>query len=389
MGINVIKKIRDLTPRQIVCAAAGFLSLLLFLLLTWFSGSVSGGLAAQQMAERWSVSGEAAHVSAFFSQGTEMEPGNFIQFGRQIDSALKEESVAAEPAGEGARLWADAFSASGEITVESSKTSVKAKAVGIGGDYFLFHPLKLLYGSYFSGNDLMQDRIVIDEDMAWQLFGSNDVAGKQVTIGGVPHLIAGVVERDAGKLNKAAGNDVTTVYVSYETLTNYGLSQGINCYELVMPNPITGYALNFVRENIGVEENYIECVENSSRFSALSLGKVLLDFTGRVMNSKAIIYPYWENVARGWENILAIVLALRAVFAAIPSVMLIVFAVRSWKRRTWTFKGLYGKLQDAHYRAAGKRMERREQKKQGNMEEEPGKGKKKGPKAWISAFRRK
>lgn len=50
----------------------------------------------------------------------------------------------------------------------------------------MFHPLKLITGSYFSGNDLMQDYCIIDQDAAWQLFGSNDVVGMTVYIGNVP-----------------------------------------------------------------------------------------------------------------------------------------------------------------------------------------------------------
>ena len=44
---------------------------------------------------------------------------------------------------------------------------------------------------------LMKDYCVIDEDAAWQLFGSNDVAGMTVYIGGVPHIVTGVIRRPA------------------------------------------------------------------------------------------------------------------------------------------------------------------------------------------------
>ena len=38
-------------------------------------------------------------------------------------------------------------------------------------------------------------------------------------------------------MEKAAGLTSTVVYVSYETLETYGTSNGINHYEIVMPNP--------------------------------------------------------------------------------------------------------------------------------------------------------
>ena len=42
-------------------------------------------------------------------------------------------------------------------------------------------------------NDFMQDRVVLDETLAWQLFGGFDVAGLSVTIDGKPFYVAGVV----------------------------------------------------------------------------------------------------------------------------------------------------------------------------------------------------
>lgn len=54
-------------------------------------------------------------------------------------------------------------------------------------------------GSYFSGSDLMQDHIILDQDSAWQLFGSYDVEGMQVMIGNVPHIVSGVIRREEAK----------------------------------------------------------------------------------------------------------------------------------------------------------------------------------------------
>lgn len=331
-------KAKNLTLRQMICSVIGALSFVLFLILTWLGGHIVNGLLDQQTAKRWSDGKDAAQVSCFFSQGTEVTADTLFRFEAELKKSLQEESITSDSENPGARLWADAYSGEGKITLTNGKKSVSAKAVGVAGDFFLFHPLKLLNGSFFSGSDLMQDYVVIDEDMAWQLFGSNDVAGMQVMIGEVPHIVSGVIERGSGHMNDAAGNDVTCVYLSYSSLEQYGETYGINCYEIVMPNPITGYALKMVTEKIGMEENQIACIENSSRYSTLSLGKVLLSFTSRSMGEKAIIYPYWENIARGWEDILARLLLLRGIFLLIPCVMIIVLAVKLWKKRTWTWR---------------------------------------------------
>lgn len=88
---------------------------------------------------------------------------------------LQEASITETSENPSARLWVDAYSADGKITLVNGKNTLDANAIGIGGDFFMFHPLKPITGSYFSGNDLMQDYCIIDQDAAWQLFGSNDV----------------------------------------------------------------------------------------------------------------------------------------------------------------------------------------------------------------------
>ena len=48
-------------------------------------------------------------------------------------------------------------------------------------------------------------------------------------------------------MEKAAGLTSTVVYVSYETLEAYGTSNGINHYEIVMPNPVDEFAYGKVK----------------------------------------------------------------------------------------------------------------------------------------------
>ena len=246
----------------------------------------------------------------------------------------------------GARLWADAYSASGRITLSNGRTNLEADAIGIGGDFFLFHPLKLIAGSYFSGNDLMQDYCVIDRDAAWQLFGSVDVAGMIVYIGNIPHIVTGVVERPEGRLAEAAGLEKTVVYVSYDTLSTLGTDNGINHYEIVMPNPVSDFAFNHVKENIGVQETDIEVLENTKRYSLLSRLKVLGSFGTRSMNGKAIIYPYWENIARGYEDMIAVITLFMLLFLLYPVILYLILFIIRWRHKGWTLKDVWHYLKD-------------------------------------------
>ena len=327
-----------LTMRKLVLGISGGVSFLFFLVLLFTANRLGKTQDSQTMAERWSESKNVAQISCFFSVNAGITENRIKEFEHSIDSALTDASVVQESKNPGARLWVDAYSADGRISLSSAKSSIDADAIGIGGDFFLFHPLKLLSGSYFTGNDLMQDYCIIDQDAAWQLFGSNNVAGMTVDIGGIPHIVTGVVERPSGRLEEAAGLDSTLVYVSYQTLSELGSCNGINHYEIVMPDPVTGFAENLVRERLGTSEKETEVLENTSRYSFLSRLKLIPEFGTRSMNGRAIIYPYWENIARGYEDILAVITLFEMLFLLYAVVLALVFFSIWWKHKGWTIK---------------------------------------------------
>lgn len=349
--------------KKIVLGISGGISFLIFLILLFTTNYLGQSQLTQTAASRWSDRKNASQVSCFFSVGSGITEDAIIDFEHTVDNALTDASVVQESENPGARLWADAYSADGTVNISTDRANIEADAIGIGGDFFLFHPVKLLYGAYFSGNDLMQDYCVIDEDAAWQLFGSNNVAGMMVYIGGVPHIVTGVVERPAGHLAEAAGLDSTLVYVSYQTLNELGQNHGINHYEIVMPNPVTGFAVNYIREKLGTEEKETEIVENTTRYSLLSRLKLLTQFGVRSMNGKAIIYPYWENIARGYEDILAVMTLFGLLFLAYPVGLALVFFCIWWKHKGWTMRDVRLKLMDLAERWVERQREKRKGRK--------------------------
>ncbi|MDE5951339.1 MAG: ABC transporter permease, partial [Acetatifactor sp.] len=359
------KWLRSLSGRQIKLGLSAGISAIIFLILTGVIALLAGMQAEQNVSRRWSSEGGVAQISCFFSPNAGITQDSIESFEHSLDNALKEASIEQDSPNPGARLWADAYSADGVITLSTDKGTVQADALGIGGDFFLFHQLQLLSGSYFSGNDLMQDYVILDRDSAWQLFGSVDVAGMPVNIAGRPHMVIGVVERPTGRLYEAAGLDGIRVFVSYETLRAYGQSGGINHFEIVMPNPVKQYALNYVREQLGSQEREVEVLENNTRYSIGKRLRLLLGFGTRSMNGKAIIYPYWENVARGYEDILTLLTLFQMLFLIYPSVVLLVWIIIRWKNKTWTARTVLLAVQDKLQRAGDRRRERRRSGKKG------------------------
>lgn len=303
---------------------------------------VAGTLHSVQTAERWRGENELrfAQIACFLPEDEKVDEQTIATFRRTVNQALIDASLAAsetagsangvqsgvESAPQAQSLYADAYSGTGKIAVSNGKTTTNVKAIGVGGTFFLFHPLQLRSGSYISDTDLMQDRVVLDEELAWQLFGSSDVAGMSITISGEPYYVAGVVHRESDFASKAAYLDGAGLFMSFSALNKLTQS-GISCYEIVLPDSISGYGLSIVEDNFPVGDG--DVVEVSNRYSLANLWKIVRNFGTRSMRNNDVIYPYWENAARLTEDYLALLLVLAVLFGAFPVVALVVLGVRS------------------------------------------------------------
>ena len=366
VGIRLKRFFSNFTIKQIVFSLMAVVSFLLFLVLTIWSHHLTSQLTDQQAAQRWDKDGKSVQVSCYFTDQVKLTDMEFIGFKKKLEQMLKETLPADEYSEENdRRLVVDGYSAMGKVTVLSEKGKLTdVDAIGIGGDYFLFHPVKLLSGGYFTGEDLMQDSIILDTEGAWQLFGSNDIVGKSVMIGGVPHYVAGVIERDGSKFAKSAGLN-KTVYLSDDSLQAYGTTAGISNYEVLAPNPVRHFVYNAVKDQLGVAEDDMVVVENTTRFKVESLIPVILEFGTRSMQNAAIRFPFWENVARGYEDVCALILIFQFLFLLIPGTILIAFFIWKWRHRTFTWKDLGNRIIDI--RDGLRKKSRREKEKWENF----------------------
>lgn len=356
-------------------------SLLLAAALHLFSGYLKERLPHELTAIRWDEEGDTAHISVYFTESEKyalkqnLENTSFRLEGwyHQILQELQNASIALdEEASSTARLAIYAYSASGEVSLSTEQGSTKVKAYGVGGDFFQFHPLELVYGGYFSESDLMQDRIVIDTETAWKLFGSNDVAGMFVKINGIPHMVVGVYEREDGYFNDAAGNGVSSVYVSHKTLYQHGQYHGLETAEYLIPNPVRGFAVDLVQKQCSDMD--VEIVEHQERFTINGLWNVMKQAGTRSMGLSGITFPYWENMARGYEDILAGLLFVEFVFLGYALLIFVSVAWYLWLHRRWRARDIFGRVQDAVYAARVKRyqtrLDRKAKKKAAQSDEE-------------------
>jgi len=312
--------------KEIILIVLNVLLLIAFFACLLLSGSVRGTLRSQQAAKAWAgQSGERfAQLSVFISDRFTFNDEALFNHRATIDRELVSASL--EASGDRV-LYTDAWSAEGDVVVTGERGSASVKAFGVGGDFFLFHPLYLRDGSYLSPGDVMKDRVVLDEELAWRLFGSVKVAGLEISIKEKPYLIAGVVSREKDFASSKAYTYGAGMFMSIEALRELSEGTHIKCYEIVMPDPITGFAMGVMTGSF--PDRDVQIVENSARYTLSVTFDNISSFAERSMRVDGIIYPYWENAARYTEDLLALLLVLMLMLIICPVVYSVIYGTKA------------------------------------------------------------
>ena len=266
---------------------------------------LSRGLISQQQARRWQGESEVpfAQISCFLPRGEEATMEELHSFRQSAAQRLQE----AVPEGEIKSLYRDCWSCRGQAEVSTALGRGTAQVTAVGGAFFEFHPIPLLSGSYLAENDLMQDRVVLDEELAWLLFGGTQLQGLSLKINGQNFVVAGVVDREADRENRLAWPEETMgLYMSYAAWEAMNENTGADCYEFIMAQPVKGLAMGLAEEKFPVKEARL--LENTGRFQPETLLKLVKSFGKRAMQTEPIAYPYWENAARYTEDLCALLL---------------------------------------------------------------------------------
>lgn len=299
-------------------------ALVLVLVCALLSGYISGLLHHMQTTQRWKGESELrfAHISCYFPVTGEKTQADVHLLRETVDRTLSEAGLSSEQL----KTYSDTYCSFGEVTAVSEHGSAELSAVGVGGNFFLFHPLRLLSGSYFSEQDLTRDRVVLDELAAWQLFGSYDAAGLYIEIDEVPYYVAGVVERNHDYASQKVSEEKPGIYLSYEALS--GMNEaGIASYEIVLPEPVKHFGAGLLRERFAAED-LDEIVEQTNRYSFSNLWKVFFSIGDRTIGGNGMRYPQWEKAVRLTEYHLSLLLIAALLFSALPFVTIAVLFVR-------------------------------------------------------------
>lgn len=302
--------------------------LFIVLFLTGAAGRLTGRQYSQMEAGRWSDGKIPYHqVSVFFAGGSGINKEFLLEVRNNIQKSLTDASYTEQSVG--GRLWIDAYAAEAEQTVSKQtdmgeKSKGNVPVMGVGGDFFQFHPLNLLHGSAFFPDEANADRVVLEENLAWLLFGATDIAGKTVEIAGKEFVVSGVYRTGQHREEKDVFKE-PYLYMHYDAFQSLFEQEGIISYEAVLPNPVKGFSIQTLKNAFGEDGESLTAkteqavsfddkvyVDNTERFRPLRLHRLLLAVPKLVMRTNQVSYPYWENTARMVEIQAAVILWLRA-----------------------------------------------------------------------------
>ena len=313
-------------------------------------------LSSQYAYERWQGDGELkfSQVSCFLPADGKLQLSDIYTFRLAMLSKFSEASIDTSSGYQ----FTDCWSCSGSGKVYGERNDGTASIIAVGGNYFLFHPLQLVSGSYITEDDLMKDNILLDEDLAWLLFGGDDLEGMTVHLFGMPFRIAGVVARESDFASEKAYNAGMGLYMSYDTYIDLSGEEnaGITCYEVCLPNPVSGFALGVVQDKFPIGKGTI--VENRGRFGFWKLMNIVRTLPERSIHEGAS-YPYWENAARYAETSAAIFLALAILLALWPELLFLFYFIANLR---WTGSRLSEDLLPAAQENAQEAIRRRQRK---------------------------
>ena len=352
-----------------ITAGLALASLLFFLL----AAHMGDRLNAQQEAGRWQGESEMnfAQVSCFVPVDEKLSLEKIYAFRQEIQKALH--NAAADLSSDG-QLQLDAWSTTGKLNASTELGKGEARVIAVGGDFFQFHPIRLLNGSYIQESDLMKDLVLLDEDLAWILFGGTQLQGMPFRLEGVPFVVGGVVEREQDGFSQLAYTGGMGLYMSYESYAKLVENAGIDCYEFVSAEPVKGFALNLARDKFPIGRG--EIVQNTDRFSFPRLLRVIRSVGTRSMQTQGIMYPYWENAARSAEDLCSLYLALGVLYGVFPAVILCASLMHLLKRgKEALTERWFPAARDGVGEAIRKRQRRRWERKHGLAPKRPQRGK--------------
>lgn len=306
---------------QKLCLLAAAVLLILSLVPAYLWIRLRESFTEQTAAERWRGSSEArfCQVSCFLDESVGIPPEQEYSIRESLEAAL---------AGESEERWALALSGSCNVSVARDSEQLNARGVYTAGSFAHFHPVQMVSGSWYDSTETNRDGVVLDMQLAWKLFGGYDLQGMSVKLNGIPVQITGVARSPESSMEQQVFGQTPTIWFSMDLMKRMGQEAKAVCVEAVLPDPVTHFALERLKNAVGTSAGTCEYVENTDRFSLKNSLEVFIHPENRVMRTSRVTYPYWENAARVAESRCGAYIAAMLFLLVFPACLLVYWAFR-------------------------------------------------------------
>lgn len=335
----------------------GFLISALFLVLyavdvAWINYTFSS-FDSRKSAVSWQTDElKYANLSAYISEDALFTSSGAKFATEELVSKLAQDSYASA---NGARVVITNTFASMAATASNDGNSVEATLCVTGPDHFIFHPHDFVSGWHYSGEELMKNCAVINEELAFRLFGGLNVAGLTVKINGANSTIIGVTSGPSSPAESKEWDKAEPMAYVMSGFSDADSTLNITCFEALIPNPVKEYAVTVFEEVMQYDEN-AEIVENTAVNKYFYQLKKVFSSDKGMMRENKIYYPYWENAVRKKRADMKPFIILSAVLLAVAviyalSVLVIVFRRKEeiFRNIIQTFKNKFKKRKGAYH----------------------------------------
>ncbi len=296
--------------------------LLIFLIIFFSISYITKSCESQRAAERWqSEDLRYAQLTAFISEDAGFNYNSAKQVHNNIVKKLADDSYASQ---NGEKVALTNTLSQTKLTFKSVLDSCEAQVYFTGDDHFIFHPYEFISGWYYTGDESSDNFVVLNEELAFRLYGGTNVAGLEIEVSGIKCVVLGVTSGPLSEReNKLWEKDIPRAYMMSGFYENIDNDLPITCFEALLPNPVKDYAMNIFKEAVMFDENSVEIIENSQRCRYINLLKSIFKEDTDMMRKNTIYYPYWENAARKMLSTVKVPVLLSAVAVAVPVIYII------------------------------------------------------------------
>ncbi len=133
--------------------------------------------------------------------------------------------------------------------IQTDRRSTPADVLAVGGPFSDFHPLRMLSGSFLPRTGGVDDAIVLDKDLAWQLFGAVDAVGMEVEFNDKTYTVTGVCDTDETLLGLLSASGTGRAYIEYSSPEGIVIAG----METALPRSVPGQSLDAVKSTLAAQ----------------------------------------------------------------------------------------------------------------------------------------